>query len=277
MRNADTREANVSIRSENKKSPEKSRASELGPHSVKSVEKAFAVLEAFRNEDRSLSLSEIAALTDLDKSAVQRFTRTLRQLGYLEQDPHTRRYAIGIRVLGLSFSFLHANAHVMRAAPVLVNLRNTTKERVDMSLIDDESLVYVFRLQSRQEPLKAALVGRRVPIVGTAGGRAVLSRLSDEEAMAIVARARRTARTPRTLTDPAQIMDQVRVARAQGFAIQTEEWRAGEIVAAAALMDRGGRPVGAVHIAASTNDWDPQDFAHRMGPLVASAAQDAGE
>lgn len=253
------------------------RLSELGPHSVKSVEKAFAVLEAFRDEGRSLSLSEIAELTGLDKSAVQRFTRTLRQLGYLDQCSDTRRYSIGIRVLGLSFSFLQSNAHVMRAAPILVNLRNTTQERVDMSLLDGLWLTYVFRLQSRQEPLKAALVGRRVPVAGSAGGRAVLACLPEEEAVRIIEQAERIPSTPKTLTDPDRIMEEVRAARRKGYVIQAEEWRLGEIVAAAALLDREGRPVGAIHIAGSTNDWDPKDFEKRMGPLVAAAAHDAAE
>ena len=247
------------------------------PHSVKSVEKAFVVLEAFRDAGGSLSLSEVSTLTGLDKSAVQRFTRTLCQLGYLEQDPSTRRYAISIRVLGLSFSFLQSNTHIMRAAPLLVNLRNATRERTDMSLIDGESMVFVFRLQSRQEPLQAALVGRRVPIVTSAGGRAVLSHMSDEEAEAIIRSADRKALTPRSLTDPAAIMEQVRIARSQGFAVQAEEWRVGEIVAAAAILDREKRPVGAIHVAALVSEWDAENFARRMGPLVAAAAHDASE
>lgn len=250
---------------------------ELGQHSVKSVEKAFAVLEAFDDSGRTLSLSEIAAITGLDKSAVQRFARTLRQLGYLEQCPETRRYAIGIKVLGLSFRFLHANPHVMRAAPILVNLRNATMERVDMSLVDGDATVYVFRLQSRQEPLKAALVGRRMPIVSSAGGRAILSHLPTTIAREIVQRAPRKAHTPKTLTDPERIMEEVASVRPRGYAFQVEEWRLGEMVVAAAVLDREGRPIGAIHIAASTNDWVPETFARKMGPLVAAAAEDAAE
>ena len=52
-----------------------------GVPTVRSVEKAFMVLEAFTNRERYLSLGTIAEVTGLDKSAVQRFTRTLRDAG----------------------------------------------------------------------------------------------------------------------------------------------------------------------------------------------------
>ena len=60
-----------------------------GPPKVKSVEKAFTVLDAFRGRERYMALGEIAQAASLDKSAVQRLTRTLCAIGYLEQDPAT--------------------------------------------------------------------------------------------------------------------------------------------------------------------------------------------
>jgi len=61
-------------------------ADATSPLFVQSVEKAMKVLTAFDGSKRQLSLSEIAALTDLDNSAAQRFTYTLAMLGYLVKD-----------------------------------------------------------------------------------------------------------------------------------------------------------------------------------------------
>ena len=57
-----------------------------------SVEKAFAILEAFGGERRALNLSEVAAAAGMTKSSAQRCTHTLEQLGYLRRDPHVRRW-----------------------------------------------------------------------------------------------------------------------------------------------------------------------------------------
>ncbi|ASP23555.1 Pca regulon regulatory protein (plasmid) [Antarctobacter heliothermus] len=246
-----------------------------GLHNVKSVEKAFAVLEAFRDVGRSLSLSELVTLSGLDKSAVQRFTRTLRDVGYLRQNPKTRQYELSAKVLDLSYSYLNSSELVARAAPGLIKLRNTTNERVDLSFVDDTTLIYLFRIQSKQETISAALIGRRVPIYCTAGGRAVLARMPEDQARALLDRSELTAHTARTLTDPDAIMEDVRKVRDRGFAVQADEWRIGEVVAAAAIVNHSGEPVGALHIVGNTGEWTPEDFGRRMGSLVAIAAQDA--
>lgn len=243
-----------------------------GVGGVKSLTKAIVVLEAFRDHDRYLSLSELVAITGLDKSSAQRCTHTLRDLGYLEQHPKTRRFAIGRRVLDLSFAYLHSNPLIVRAAPIMVDLRQTARERVDLSILDGPDLIYVYRLQTKREALSAALVGKRVPLYSSAGGRALLSCMSDEEARAILAGSDLRPRTPNTLVDPEAIMAEVRRARTKGYALQVGEWRPGEIVAAAAVTDQEGKPVAALHIAGSTTEWSPEDFERRMGPLVAAAA-----
>ena len=247
------------------------------PLNVKSMHKAFAVLEAFRDNDRFLSLAELALATGLDKSAVQRFTHTLRTLGYLEQDPQTRRYALGRRVLDLAFGFLKSHPLIERAAPTLVDLRRAVRERVDLTLLDGEEVLYVFRMQSKRETFSAALVGRRVPLFCSAGGRAILARMDEAEAQRRVEAVERLSYTPMTKTDPAKIMAEVRKARRQGYAVQVSEWRPAEMVVAAAIVDRSGAPIGAVHIAASVSEWDPTEFERRMAPLVTAAAGSISE
>ena len=239
---------------------------------VKSLHKAFAVLEAFRANERFLSLGELAAATGLDKSAVQRFTHTLRALGYLEQDPATRRYALGRRVLDLAFGFLKNHPLIERAAPIVADLRRATRERVDLTLMDGDEVLYVFRMQSKRETFAAALIGRRVPLFCSAGGRAILSHLDEKDALRRIERTERPAFTPNTKTDPAKIMAEVRKARRQGYAMQVGEWRPAELVIAAAILDPSRAPLGAVHVAASLSEWTAEDFEQRMAPLVTNAA-----
>ena len=109
---------------------------------------SFKVLEVFTGREQLLGLSEIASRAHLDKSAVQRSAHTLEKLGYLDQDPVSRRYMLGIRVLNPAFGYLRSHPLIEKAAPILLDLRRTTGERVDLSLLDRDALVYVLRLQS---------------------------------------------------------------------------------------------------------------------------------
>src|SRR5690606_9230309 len=75
------------------------------PLMVQSVAKAFRVLTAFDKGHGSLTLSQIAQLTEMDVSTAQRFTHTLTQLGYLKKDPATRQFELSTKTLDLAYHY----------------------------------------------------------------------------------------------------------------------------------------------------------------------------
>ncbi len=244
---------------------------------IQSVARAFAVLEAFENGGRALSLGEIAKSCGLDKSAVQRLTYTLTRLGYLERAGTGPGFSPGKRVLRRSFDYLRNNPLIERATPVLTELRKTARERIDLSLFDDTEIIYAIRMQSKRETFFATLVGRRIPIFCSSGGRAMLARLPDDEVEAILARCDRNPLTPKTITDLPGIRAKIAEARRAGFALAVEEGLIGEVVVAAAVTDDAGRPLAAVHIAGSLSEWSPEDFSARFSPLAVEAARAIGK
>lgn len=240
---------------------------------LKSVARTFRVLEAFGTFPHPLSLSELAAAAGVDKSAAQRIAQTLLNLGYFERAPNNGGLLPGKRLLDRSFDYLRTNPLVERATPLLIGLRESTRERVDLSLFDRQTIVYALRLQSKRETFFATLVGRRIPTFSSAGGRACLAALPGKDAQDIIAASDRKAQTPKTITDPELIWDQVELARREGYACALEESLVGEVVIAAAIRDVRGRPVGAVHIAGSLSEWDEGKFRRRHSPLAIEAAR----
>lgn len=240
---------------------------------VRSIGKAMEVLSAWRDGARDKSLADLAAATGLDKSSAQRIAHTLSKLGWLEKDAATKRLRLAPRVLDLAYDYLRQDPLVAAATPVLVQLRRETGERVSLSLFDDTTLIYAVRLEARSDSLRTSLVGRRVPVFCTAGGRAILSCLPEAEARRILQRSDRTAATPHTQTDPAKIMTLVRKAKQQGYALASGELRFREITIGVAIRGADGAPVAALHIAGSTEDWTPEEFERRFAARAMEAAQ----
>jgi DNA-binding IclR family transcriptional regulator len=79
--------------------------------------------------------------------------------------------------------------------------------------------------------------------------------------------------TPRTLTDPSAIWEQIALARANGHALAVEQILMGEVALGVAIPDADGRPIAAIHIAASLSEWAPEDFRRRVAPLAAEAVR----
>lgn len=237
---------------------------------VEALARGFRVLEAFSLVPGPMSLSEIAAATGLNKSAAQRLTHTLVKLGYLERT--SGGVLPGRRLLERSFDYLRATPLVNRAIPILADLQRTVKERVDLSLFDDLSMLYLVRMQSKRDTFYAHLIGRRVPTFCTSGGRAVLSHLPEERMRDILERSNRQKLTPRTTTEIGEILGRIAEVKETGYSVAVEEVLVGEVAVAAAVLDTKGNPVAAIHIAASLAEWTPQEFVKRVGPLVIAAA-----
>jgi IclR family pca regulon transcriptional regulator len=237
---------------------------------IEAVGRAFRVLETYSDSAEPRSLAQLASAAGLDKSAVQRVAHTLNRLGYLEQKPGG--YVPGSRLLERTFDYLRSNPLVSRAIPILTELRRDVMERVDMSLFDDLSLLYAVRLQSKRDSFYAHLIGRRIPTFCTAGGRAVMALLNDDEVHDILIRSDRKKLTPKTSTEIGEIMEQVNRARETGYATSLEQVYIGELAIAAALRDKDGRPIGAIHVAGSLGEWQLDDFERRVAPLVVAAA-----
>ena len=242
------------------------------PLFVQSVARALDVLSAFHVAEHPLSLGELSEISGVGRSAVQRIVHTLRGLGYLDRDPADTGYVPGLRILDHSRDFQRFNPVIVRATPVLLELRRTVRERVDLSLRDDLRLVYARRLLSKREILMSTLVGQSVPLHATSGGWAIMAALSPVEVDDVLERAQLRAITPRTVTEPDEIRDILAAVRRQGYALASEQILLGEVAVGAAIRGRDGRPVGAIHVAGSLSEWEPDAFARHVAPHVMAAA-----
>ena len=239
---------------------------------VQSVMRALDLFEAFGQTGKSMSLGEIAKATGATKSATQRIAHTLVRRGYLEVAPEGGLKP-GKKILDRSFDYLRLNGLVERAVPIVIELRRISNERVDLSLYDRTTIVYASRQQSKRETFYATLIGRRVPTFCSSGGRACLAALDEDEIEAVLAESDLRRITPKTIIDPTIIRQKIREARENSYALGVEEALIGEIVIAAAILDRNGQPLGALHVAGSLSEWPIDEFCKKFSPLVIEAAR----
>jgi IclR family pca regulon transcriptional regulator len=240
---------------------------------VSSVEKAFHILRAFEAREGTLSLTEIAELTGLDKSSVQRFTYTLAALGYLKKDKEARRYAISPKVLSLGMIYLRTDPIVTRARFQLYELNKSIDATVNLTELDDTDVIYVVRYPGRQAVTVDVVLGMRRPAYCNASGRAILATMPDEEVRRILGRSNLVAYTEHTKTSEKAILAEIQKVRSQGFALTEQETTLGDISIAAAVLRPDGSSTAAVNLSFSTADWKSTDVARKFGPVVIQAAR----
>ncbi|KFI29347.1 IclR family transcriptional regulator [Haematobacter massiliensis] len=241
------------------------------PLFVRAAARAISVLTAFEAARKPLTLEEIAVLSSLDRSAAQRMVHTLMSLGMIVRDREGRGYLPGKRVLTMAHSALRLDPVCQRATPVLLELRRRTRERVDMSFWDDTRLIYALRMPSKHEIFTATLTGNTVPVYCTAGGIAILAHLGDDEIADIVSRSDLMPFTSATVTTLAEVMTAVTAARARGHARMVGQLLRHEIALGAAVLDAARRPIGAVHVAGTLEEWTEEAFSSEFGGLLETA------
>ena len=241
------------------------------PLFIQSLGRAVRVMAAFHGASGPLSLADIAERAGMSRSAAQRIVHTFRKTGFIRAADNGRGFLPDLGILDLTYDYLRLNPLLRRASPILLELRRNVRERVDFSLFDGQRMVYASRLQSKREAYFATLVGNTVPTHCTSGGWAVMAQLPDEEVDFLLANADMQPITPRTLTEPDEIRRQVQLTRQQGYSLALEQILLGEVALGVAINDREGRPIAAIHIAASLSEWDPEEFRRKMAPLASEA------
>lgn len=238
-----------------------------------SFEKGLRVLRAFDGVRRSLRLKDIVELTGLEKSAAQRFTYTLLDLGFLRRDEATKSYSLTPRVLEIASAYLKGDPLVERAYPYLLEANRKTGETVNLVVREDTSVIYIARVPSRQPMFLDIVIGDWFPAWSIADGRAILAFLPEEQVRDIIARSELRPYTDKTVTDPKALMAELREARRLGYSYSADQYVPETMSIGAPILGFGGVPEAAVTIHAPNSRASAAFSRKELAPVVMETAR----
>ena len=70
------------------------------PHAT-TVARALRIMETLNSSRRGLNISEISRKLGIPKSSTRVIILTLEELDYVNKEPSTRRYSLGLKAYGL--------------------------------------------------------------------------------------------------------------------------------------------------------------------------------
>jgi IclR family transcriptional regulator, pca regulon regulatory protein len=150
---------------------------------VRSLAKGFRILEAFKPDEAEMTLSQIAARTNLDSGTTFRLINTLVSLGYLARVDGARRYRLGLKVLDLGFSTIGGMDVVRNARPILRSLLDGIAYSANLDVLDGTEIVRVERVLrnvhrttgSQRIGLRSQGLGSRTSLECTVMGQAAMA------------------------------------------------------------------------------------------------------
>ena len=148
---------------------------------VTALARGLEILRCFRPGEGYLGNQQLVQRTGLPKATVSRLTHTLIKLGYLSYAEKLGKYHLGTGVLSLGYSLL-SNMDVRQIArPFMQQLADYSQASVALGARDRLHLVYIENCRSSATVTLRLDVGSRIPIAGTAMGRALLCGLPQIE------------------------------------------------------------------------------------------------
>lgn len=237
---------------------------------LSSVSMAIRILKAFSGDDAEIGISELAKRLGIAKSTVHRLVVTLMAEDFLDKNPETGRYRLGLGLFGLGSLVRHRMDLSTEARILLADLRQETGETVLLAVPAGREIMYIRTLTSRQAVRINAEIGMRVPYYCTAAGRAILA-FQPENRVATVTTALMPVRTPKTVTDPDRFRKLLANIRRQGYAIEDEESELGMRAIAAPIYDAQSEVVGSVAIAGPVQRLSLRNLNSLAEPLLSTA------
>ena len=220
---------------------------------VQTLNRAVKILECFTQENPELGVREVARKIPLSISATGRLMLAMKELGILSQNPMTRIYSIGPRVLTWAGTYLSTSDIRNIAYPFLDELHRTTSETISLYILDGNERVCIERLESTQNVrFVAPRVGRHLPLHAGSAGKVLLAYLPDNRQEEILNEPVLLRLTEKTIVDPIALRKELSQIREQGYSISNGEWILDASGIAAPIFDRDGVITAALTISGPT-------------------------
>lgn len=153
------------------------------------VDRALQVLEAFLVDRERMSLAELSRVLNLDKSVIHRILATLVRRRFLEQDPDSKRYDVGLRMWEIGQRYMAASPLEELAQEALASVVSRHSYATGyVATLDGDQVVVVSTVRGRGPVNIYIDPGTRMPAALTATGRVLLAYLPVDRLRRIIPR-----------------------------------------------------------------------------------------
>ena len=247
------------------------------PPVVKAVDHAFDVLEALGGDREELGVTELAKELGFSKNNVFRLLATFQERGYVEQNPKTENYRLGLKVFEMAQVYLHKSGLVRHARPVLRDVVARCNESAYISILSQGEVVYLDLIESRQMVKLISRVGRRLPSCCTATGKIQLAYQSEDDLERLFKDRPLKRYTPNTVADFETLLKELALCAERGYAIDNQEYEEEVKCVAAPVRDYTRRVVAGISISGPAFRMTDERINEELVPLVVEAAKTISE
>ena len=243
------------------------------PNFMTSLARGLAVIQAFSQRQRELTVSQISGKTGFSRAAVRRCLYTLAKLGFAATDD-SRHFHLRPRILALGHSYISSMPLAAMAQPILENVSHILHESCSIAALDKTEIIYIARANVTRIMSIDLGVGSRLPAFCTSMGRVLIADLPAEKLDEFLTRVEFKRHTERTVVNAEKLRQILRLVQRNGYCIVDQELESGLRSLAVPIKDSAGRVVAALNVGTHAQRVSIQDLQVRFFPQLKAAAQE---
>ena len=197
----------------------------------------LALIGAFDEQHRSLSLSQLAERAGLPVPTAHRLVAELVDWGALTRRP-SGEYVVGRRLWDVGLLAPVQTGLRQLASPYLHDLYGATLATVHLAVRDATEVLYLDRLAGNASVPVVSAIGSRLPMHATGVGKVLLAHAPPDVQAAVLSDLRRI--TPYTITQPGTLRRQLGRVLREGYATTVEEMSLGACSVAVPVRAEAG-------------------------------------
>ena len=242
-------------------------------YQVPALKRAFAILDSLNQTSFGLTVQEVSEQHGIPYSTAFYLLETMRECGYAERNEDSKKYRLGYKVL----SFREGNA-----ARYLLDLRAIARPLMDevteltgltshMAILERDEAVYIEKAEPPGFIRLNTWIGKCNSLYCTAVGKALLMHLPELEVKRLCPPNILIRRTPRTITSPDQLLEELLRSLERGYAIDDAEDEGEGRCVAAPIYNEERKVIASLGIAGTLTQIDLNRL-DALGKLVKNYA-----
>ncbi|HOQ99936.1 MAG TPA: IclR family transcriptional regulator [Anaerolineae bacterium] len=244
-----------------------------------STVRAFSIIEYLAQQDDWVRLRALARDLGLHPATAYRFLSSLKDLGYVKQDPEGTRYQLTLKLAWIASRALERTQLRGVAHPWMKRLAAETNETTHLGVLDGDEVAYIDKVDSSQPVEMRSRIGARVHIHASALGKAIVAFLPERSRESIIEHWEPVGLTTNTIGNQAAFRQELGLVRSRGYAVDDEENEIGIRCIGAPIFDHTGSVVGALSVSGWTITMTPERIPQLAGSLrftCAAVSQELG-
>ena len=151
----------------------------------------------------------------------------MKTLGYVAQEGESEKYSLTLKLFELGARALQ-NVDLIRSADIQMReISRLTKETIHLGALDEDSIVYIHKIDSMYNLRMYSRIGRRNPLYSTAIGKVLLAWRDRDEVKQILEGVEYKRSTERTITSTEALLPVLDRCASRGMAKITKSRKKG--------------------------------------------------